>query len=356
MPIRRRSRVLPFAAALAATALLATGCSSDSSASESPTGADDSAPAQIRIGYQAIPNGDLVVKEEGWLEEAFPDTEIVWTKFESGGDVNTAFIAGALDFGLAGSSPVVRGLSEPNNIPYAVSWIHDVIGEAESLVASSASGVTSVEGLRGKKVATPFASTAHYSLLAALQRAGLSEADVTIVDLEPPDILAAWQRGDIDAAYVWSPTLDELKQSGAAVLATSAELAAAGFPTYDLAVVSNSFRERYPAAVQTWLQEQNRAVELVNSDPQAAAEAISRGLGISADEVAEQLHGLEFLDQQKQQSATYFGTPDAPGDFAASLLQAAEFQKAQGKIDAVPSLSVLQDGIDLANLHAAFAQ
>ena len=95
--------------------MLAASCADNSSASET-AGDSGSAPAELRIGYQAIPNGDLVVKGEGWLEEALPNTKIIWTKFESGGDVNMAFIAGSLGFGLAGSSPVVRGLSEPNNI------------------------------------------------------------------------------------------------------------------------------------------------------------------------------------------------------------------------------------------------
>jgi taurine transport system substrate-binding protein len=34
------------------------------------------APKKITIAYQAIPNGDLVVKHEGWLEQALPDTKI----------------------------------------------------------------------------------------------------------------------------------------------------------------------------------------------------------------------------------------------------------------------------------------
>lgn len=352
-----KARILPLAAALTAATMLAAGCSTGSSATEAATGSASggSAPSEIRIAYQAIPNGDLVVKGSKWLEEAFPGTKITWTKFESGGDVNTAVIAGAVDIGLAGSSPVVRGLSEPNNIPYAIPWIFDVIGEAESLVASTTSGVTDVAGLKGKKIGTPFASTSHYSLLAALQQAGLTESDVTIVDLEPTDILAAWTRGDIDAAYVWSPTLDELKKTGT-VLATSAELAAAGFPTYDLAVVTNDFRQKYPAAVQEWLRQQNKAVDLLKTDPAAAAGIIAPELGLTPAEVEPQLKGLQFLGQDEQQSATFFGTPDAPGAFATSLLKAAEFQKAQAKIDAVPTLETLQAGIDTTDLSSAFAK
>ena len=57
-----------------------------------------------------IPNGDLIVKNEGWLEEALPDTEIEWKLFDSGGSVNEAIVAGSIDIGLAGSQP---GLAWP---------------------------------------------------------------------------------------------------------------------------------------------------------------------------------------------------------------------------------------------------
>ena len=49
----------------------------------------------IRLGLPAFPNGDLVVKHNRWLEEALPDYKIKWTKFDSGGDMNTAFVAGS---------------------------------------------------------------------------------------------------------------------------------------------------------------------------------------------------------------------------------------------------------------------
>ena len=126
-----------------------------------------------------MPNGDLVVKNQGWLEQAFPGTQITWTKFESGGDVNTAIIAGSLDLGLAGSSPVTAGLSAPLNIGYQVPWIFDVIGDAESLVVRNDSGINDISGLTGKKIGTPFASTSHYSLLAALQEAGVKPDSVS---------------------------------------------------------------------------------------------------------------------------------------------------------------------------------
>lgn len=311
------------------------------------------APALLRIGYQAIPNGDLVVKHNKWLETALPKTRIQWVKFESGGDVNTAFIAKAIDIGLAGSSPVTRGLSAPNFIPYSVPWIHDVIGSAESLVVRSKTGITTVAGLKGKKIGTPFASTAHFSVLAALKLAGLKETDVRLVDLQPTDLLAAWSRGDIDAAYVWDPTLAQLRKSGATVLTSSALLAEKGYPTYDLAVVSNSLRTQYPQVVQLWIKQQDRAVRLIKSDPATAAKAIGPELNLKPQEVLSQLKGLVFLDARQQASPKFLGSPQQPGQFSSSLLKAAQFLKTQGKITAVPSIESLRAAIDTTNLNKA---
>ncbi len=89
----------------------------------------------------------------------------------------------------------------------------DVAGDNEALVARNGSGVNTIADLKGKRIGTPFASTAHYSLLAALSQNGLSANDVQLVDLQPQAILAAWDRGDIDAAYTWLPTLDQLRKT-----------------------------------------------------------------------------------------------------------------------------------------------
>src|SRR5215217_2644686 len=116
-----------LAAALTMTTLAAglAACGSDAEA------AGDDSGGTIRIAYQAFPSGDLVVKDQGWLEEALPGYDIEWTKFDSGASINTAFVAGAVDLAAIGSSPVARGLSAPLNIPYQVTWILDVAGDNE---------------------------------------------------------------------------------------------------------------------------------------------------------------------------------------------------------------------------------
>ena len=65
------------------------------------------------------------------------------------------------------------------------------IGESESLIAHNGSGIASVEDLKGKRVAVPVGSTAHYSVMGAIAHAGLTEADVTIMSMPPDQIAAA---------------------------------------------------------------------------------------------------------------------------------------------------------------------
>lgn len=338
----RRRR--PFLAVLAILALLLTAaaCGDDDSSSSSSGdggGSEGSgAPDTITIGYQLIPNGDLVVKGNGWLEEAFPDTEIEWKLFDSGGSVNEAIVAGSIDFGLAGSSPVSRGLS--TGIEYTVPWIHDVIGEAESLVVNPDT-VSGIEDLAGKTIATPFASTAHFSLLAALEDAGVDPAEVDIIDAEPDEIFAAWSGGDIDGAYVWNPNLASIIEDGGEVLVTSAELAAEGKTTYDLAVVRNGFAEEFPDAVQTWVEQQDRAVTLIKDDPEAAAELIAAELEIEPAEAQAQLEDLIFLDAAEQADAENLG-----GGLAENLLAAAEFNAEQGEIDAAAAAEDYEAAVD----------
>jgi taurine transport system substrate-binding protein len=317
--MRIRSTLLALLATLAVTA---AACGDDESSNATSAGGP-AAPDTITIAYQAIPNGDLVVKHNGWLEKAFPDTKIEWKQFDSGGSVNEAIAAGSVDIGLAGSSPVARGLSTP--LPYEVPWIHDVIGAAEALAVRG--GIGGIEDLRGKKIATPLASTSHYSLLAALEDAGLSQNDVKVVDAEPPDIAAAWERGDIDAAYVWNPVLAQLVKDGGKVLVTSEELAKQGKTTYDLAVASNDFASQYPDAVTTWLAQQDRAVQLYKDDADAAASAVAAELNLSKEDALAQMKDLIFLTADEQAGSDYLG-----GGLGRDLAATARFNQQLGQI------------------------
>lgn len=341
MPRILSRRTVLLAAAVALTASTTAACGSDG---------DAGGRTSVRIAYQSIPNADLVVKNQKLLEKSLPDVDVKWVKFESGGDVNTAVVAGAVDLGLAGSSPVTKGLSAPLNIPYKVVWIHDLIGDNEALVARS--GINSVRELAGKKVATPFGSTAHYSLLAALTAAGVDPSAVQTIDLQPQDALAAWKRGDIDAAYVWTPTLGELRADGK-VLVSSRQLAQQGKPTADLGVVTNAFAAKHPEVVTAWIKAQDQAVAQVRTAPEQAAKSIGAELGLPADEARQQLSELVLLSAKEQTAPEYLGTPGAPGRLAANLHDAAVFLKGQKAVDAVPDEAVFGRALAVEELGRA---
>ncbi|SDD55416.1 taurine ABC transporter substrate-binding protein [Rhodococcus tukisamuensis] len=344
IPVSRARRVLAVAVAGAVLALGVAACSVDSSASnDKPT---------IRVAYQSFPSGDLVVKNGHWLEDALPGYNVKWTKFDSGADVNTAFVAGEVDFGAIGSSPVARGLSAPLSIPYRVAFVLDVAGDNEALVARNGTGIESVADLRGRKIGTAFASTAHYSLLAALNQAGLSASDVQLVDLQPQASLAAWQRGDVDAVYTWLPTLDELRRGGKTLI-TSRELAAAGKPTLDLGVVSADFAAAHPEVVDAWRTAQARALTAIADDPAAAAEAVAAEIGSTRQDAAAQLKQGVFLAPAALSSPDWLGTEGAPGNLANNLHSAAQFLAEQKQIGAAPDLAVFQQALYVEGLPGA---
>ncbi|MFF9453354.1 taurine ABC transporter substrate-binding protein [Streptomyces flaveolus] len=336
------SRRLLLAGALAVASAAVTGCSSDSE--DSAGGA-----RRLRIGYFAFPSGDLIVKNRKLLEKALPGYKITWIKFDSGASVNQAFIGKSLDIAALGSSPFARGVSGASPIPYKVAWILDVAGENEALVARKETGVSDVAGLKGRTVATPFASTSHYSLLAALETAGLKTSDVKLIDLQPQAILAAWQRGDIDAAYVWLPTLDELRKTGTQ-LTSSKVIGTAGKPTLDLAVVSDDLITRDPKAIDAWRKVQAEALRLLKSDPDGSVKAVSAELGISTADAEAQLAQGVFLSPEQVTSADWLGTDGSPGKLLSYVTDTAAFLAGQKQIDAPPSAEAVRKAFYLEGL------
>ncbi|CAL9637480.1 ABC transporter substrate-binding protein [Streptomyces sp. Tu 3180] len=340
------SRRLLLAGALAAVSAAVTGCSSDSAASTS------GGAGRLRIGYFAFPSGDLIVKNKKLLEKALPDHEITWIKFDSGAGVNQAFIGKSLDIAALGSSPFARGVSGSSPIPYKVAWILDVAGRNEALVARKGTGVSDVAGLKGRTIGTPFASTSHYSLLAALEAAGLKPSDVKLVDLQPQAVLAAWQRGDIDAAYVWLPTLDELRRTGTE-LTSSKEIGGSGKPTLDLAVVSDDLIAEDPKAIDAWRKAEAEALRLLKSDPGGSVRAVAAELGISAADAEAQLKQGVFLTPEQVASADWLGTDGSPGKLLGYVTDTGRFLADQKQIDAAPSEDAVRKAFYLEGLSDA---
>ncbi|WP_378736227.1 ABC transporter substrate-binding protein [Nocardia brasiliensis] len=339
-------RVVTTALAIAAVAATIAGCVESGRGDTGATGTpatcpftpDPSVTTEARLGFQAIPNADLFVKDRGLLAACLPNAKVTWSQFSSGADVVQAFGAGSLDIGTMGSSPAAKALSAPLHLPVRVLWIHDVIGTSESLVAKDKS-VTTLAELRGKRIATPFGSTAHYSLLAALGKAGLAD-DVQLINMKPDAIPGAWNGDQIDAAWVWDPTLSKLIESGGHLVTSSADTAAAGAPTFDVAVARTKFLADNARFAVVWAKLQDHAVHQLRTEPEAAAVSLGAQLGIEPTLVGPQLAGYTYLRAAEQTDVKYLG-----GGFGGDLRQTAEFLLSQGGIDAVGDESAYRNGI-----------
>ncbi|CAM3514542.1 ABC transporter substrate-binding protein [Nocardioides dubius] len=337
-PVPGRRRWAPALIGALALPLALTGCvdgdreASASVDSDCPWAPDESITGKVRIAWQAIPNADVVVKDLGLLEACAPKAEVSWVQAASGGDVLKYYGSGEVDLGLMGSAPATKSASAPlvDDVDIEVIWIHDVIGDAESLIVRDPS-ITEVSGLKGKKVAVPFSSTAHYSLLQALAEEGLQAGrDVEVINLEPEQMPAAWQGDEIDAAWVWEPAQSQLLGDGGTRLLSSADTAELGRPTFDVGTVDRAFAAANPEFVDLWAKVQDHAVKLIASDPDAAAESIAVVLGITPEEATAQSAGLLFLDAAQQAGADYLG-----GKLAEDLFVTAGFLGDLGEIDAV---------------------
>jgi taurine transport system substrate-binding protein len=230
-----------------------------------------------------------------------------------------------------------------------------VAGDNEALVARNGTNINSIPELKGKRIATPFASTAHYSLLAALSQNNLSPSDVRLVDLQPQAILAAWDRGDIDAAYTWLPTLDDLRKSGKDLI-TSRQLAKDGKPTLDLGAVADDFASAHPEVVDTWRQQEARALTTIKNDPDAAAKAIAAEIGLTPDVVSGQLKQGVYLTPEEVASPEWLGSDGKPGNIAVNLQSASQFLAEQKQIPSPAPLATFQNAIYTKGLPGVLSQ
>src|SRR5687767_2721124 len=185
---------------------------------------------EVTIAHQDMNVPYRIVMESGELEKA-TGYKISWRMFGGGGDVIRAMSSGDVQIGEAGSSPIAAAASQ--GLPVQLFWILDDIADAEALVVRNGSKIDKVADLKGKRVGVPFVSTTHYHLLFALQRAKLDAKSVDIRNMRPPEIAAAWERGDIDATFIWDPVLSRVLASGKP-LVTSGEIAKqTGKATFD---------------------------------------------------------------------------------------------------------------------------
>lgn len=273
---------------------------------------------------QLIAQSDALQKETGW--------DIEWRKFAAGTDVIAAMASGDVVLSELGSSPLAIAASQ--GVDLQLIAFSDVIGTAESLIAHDGSGIASAADLKGKRVAVPVGSTAHFSLMGALQHEGIPESDVTIMSMPPDQISAAWEQGVIDAAWIWQPVQSEILKTGKLIIGAD-ETAKWGFPTFDGWVVDRQFGAENKDKIIAFLKEVDRVNAAYLKDPSAWTAdnadvmAIAASTGADPSQVPAILEGFTFLPMSDQVTDTWLGGAGA------TIKGTAEFLKAAGRIDSV---------------------
>ncbi|WP_085025832.1 taurine ABC transporter substrate-binding protein [Ensifer aridi] len=298
--------------------------------------AADAADKKVVIAYQtdalpssvAIANGDFA-KATGY--------DIDFRKFNSGAEIFAAIAAGDVQVGYVGSSPFAAAASR--GLEVKAFYLSTISGIDEALVVRTGSGIESLSDLKGKKLAAAPVSTDHYQLLALIKSLGLTEKDVQVFAIPQPEIVAGFNRGDIDGGFVWDPALTELKKNGK-VLVTSRDVADKGAPTFSAWVATSQFAADNPDFLKSFASVINKYYASYASDKGAwsadseNAKALAKLLGGTPEQHAAALKNLSLLTPEVQASEAWLGGEDKSG--AAKILKdTAAFLKAQGKVSEV---------------------
>lgn len=289
---------------------------------------------EVTIGYQ-----DMVVPyrmaQEARAIEAATGYKVNWKQFGGGGEVIKAMASGAVQVGEVGSAGISAAVSRGE--PLELFWILDDIGDAEALVARKGSGITKIADLKGKRVALPFNSTTHFHIMVALDQAKINPAEVKILNMRPPEVRAAWQRGDIDATFIWDPVLAEAKKDGTVIITSGQITAATGKATFDGYVANKDWAKANRDFMVKFVK------VIADSDAKYRADgknwktggaevaAIAKWSGSKPEDVAAAIALYKF-PSAKEQATTWLG--GGKGSIAAKALAAtAEFQLSQKQIE-----------------------
>jgi taurine transport system substrate-binding protein len=297
---------------------------------------------EVTIAYQDMVVPYRVAQEAKELEKA-TGYKINWKQFGGGGEVIKAMASGAVQIGEVGSAGIAAAVSRGE--PLELFWILDDIGSAEALVAKKTSGIKTVADLKGKKIAMPFNSTTHFHTMVALEQAKVNPADVQILNMRPPEVRAAWQRGDIDATFIWDPVLAETKKDGV-VITTSGKISAdTGKATFDGYVANRDWAKANKDFMVKFVQilaaadDNYRKNKAKFTKDSAEAKAIAKWSGAKPEDVPASM-ALYAFPTAKEQSTKWLG--GGKDSLAAKALAAtAAFQLSQKQIEkALPDYSV----------------
>ncbi|GAB4240947.1 MAG: ABC transporter substrate-binding protein [Candidatus Methylacidiphilales bacterium] len=263
----------------------------------------------LKIAYSDWPGWvawEVGIKK-GWFKEAGVEAEFVWFEYVPSME---AFSAGRVDAVCMTNGDAL--VTASSGAPNVMILINDFSNGNDMVVARP--GIDSVAQLKGKKVGVEVGFVCHLLLLKGLEKAGLSEKDVTIVNVPTHETPKALASGDVDAIAAWQPNSG---QALAAVAGSKAVFTSADVPglIYDVLAVNpaslSARRADWEKVAKVWY----RIVDYI-LDPKTRDEAIeimASRVNLSAKDYAKFVGGTKILTLEEALKAF------EPGDGFSSI-------------------------------------
>ena len=273
----------------------------------------------LTVGYSDWPGWVAwqVAIDKGWFKEAGLDVKFQWFDYSASME---AFAAGKIDANcMTNGDTLVTGAGGGKGIMILLT---DYSNGNDQLVAKP--GIKSIADLKGKKVGLELGFVEHLLLLEGLQKAGMTESDVTLVNSktnETPQVLAS---GQVDAIGAWQPIAGQAAKAlpGSRPVYTSAD--APGL-IYDVVAVNpaslKARRDDWMKLIKIW----DRVVKYIN-DPATQDDAVkilAARVGLEPDAYKPLLKGTRLLDLAEGKKV--FEKADGLGSLYGSTVIANDF-------------------------------
>jgi ABC-type nitrate/sulfonate/bicarbonate transport system substrate-binding protein len=265
----------------------------------------------IATGVDPVFSAYYVAQQEGLFKKHGLDVRI---NTGPSGSAMVAFLVNGQIESAFGSE--IAGVANHNLDPNVV-----VVAQATRLVrwiAVVGRNVNTLDQLKGKKVGIARGSGGEVFWLAMIDKLKLNPADYTVVNVEAPEMVAALERGNIDAYAVWEPwvTRGLAAIKNTKVLRTQEGILEQGVYVY----MNRGWIQKNPAPAEAFIRALVDATDLINHDRKRAAKDVSDFLKNLDPAMVEEL--MTKLTFEMELS-----------DFTVNLFRLAEAQlKAQGKL------------------------
>lgn len=269
VPTRKRPLLQRSVASVATIAalFLSSGCGALSgSEAQDSGGANGLEKSTISVGVMPIVDTAAFhyAKEQGYFEEA--GLKVETRTIQGGADGLPLLANGELDV-TWGNWVSYFQAQEKGAVD--LSMLTDGYRASEDMfltMAGPSSGITKPEDLKGKKIAVNTTKNiVELATLAALEPHGVTKKDVEFVELPFPDMPAALERGDVDAATMLDPFITKSVDLGAKKVLDVAtgeaeEIPIAGFGA------TKEFTKNNPKTAQAFQQVMTKANDEVSQD------------------------------------------------------------------------------------------